>query len=67
MEKAIPINRKAVSVAVAAQMVGLSERHVYALIHAGDFPAKKVGSRWLVPIAALDRWLEEGLEEQRGA
>ena len=54
----IVLNRKAVSVTKAAEMVGLSVRQIYNLIHADAFPYKKVGGRYLVPLAALDRWLE---------
>lgn len=54
------VNRKAVSVAVAAELVGLSETKVRQLIHAGEFPARRVGKRFIVPVAALDRWLMEG-------
>ena len=55
----IPMNRKAVSVAEAAELVGLSITKAYQLVHCGQFPAKHVGKRWLVPVAALDRWLED--------
>lgn len=54
----IPMNRKAVSVPEAAEMIGLSVTRMYQLVHCGQVPAKHVGKRWLVPLAALDRWLE---------
>lgn len=55
----IEMNRKAVSVAEAAEMLGISVTRAYQLVHAGQLPAKQVGKRWLVPIKALEKWLED--------
>lgn len=54
----IPIERKAISVPEAAKAIGLSAPNCYALIKAGKMPGKQVGKRWLVPVKALERWLE---------
>lgn len=56
----LQMQRKAISVAEAAEMIGLSVTRAYQLVHAGQLPAKHVGKRWLVPIKALDDWLEGG-------
>lgn len=53
-----PIERKAISVPEAAKAIGLSAPNCYALIKAGKMPGKQVGKRWLVPVKALERWLE---------
>lgn len=50
--------RAAYSVKEAAQALGMSHQTIYNLIHADDFPAVKIGGRTLVPVAALDDWLE---------
>ena len=50
--------RAAYSVKEAAQALGMSRQTIYNLIHADDFPAVKIGGRTLVPVAALDDWLE---------
>ena len=55
----LQIERKAVSVAEAAEMIGVSINKAYQMVHAGELPAKHCGKRWLVPVAALERWLEE--------
>lgn len=55
----IEMSVKAVSVAQAAEMIGISVNHAYELVHAGIIPAKHVGKRWLVPVAALEKWLME--------
>lgn len=50
--------RAAYSVKEATQALGMSHQTIYNLIHADDFPAVKIGGRTLVPVAALDDWLE---------
>lgn len=56
------VNRAAYSVKEAAQALGLSHQTIYTLIHSNDFPAIKIGGRTLVPVAALDKWLEQKME-----
>jgi excisionase family DNA binding protein len=43
----------------AAEAVGISPLSLYRFIREGRFPAVRVGRRVLVPLAALERWLEE--------
>lgn len=50
---------RAVSVAEAARLVGLSSNKVYDLIHAGRFPHLRIDGRTIVPLRALDEWLEK--------
>ena len=48
----------AVSTAEAARLVGVSRPTIYQLINRADFPAFKVGSRTLISVAGLARWVE---------
>ena len=58
-------NRLAVSMAEAAELVGLSESVVRRLARKGEFPAKTVGGRLLVPVAALHAWVNDGHSARR--
>jgi excisionase family DNA binding protein len=40
-----------------ASVLGLSKGAVWAGVHAGQLPARRVGRRWLVPVPALLAWL----------
>jgi excisionase family DNA binding protein len=53
--------RQTLSVQEAAQYVGLGRTKFGELIRRGEIPSLKVGARRLIPIAALDRWLESCL------
>jgi excisionase family DNA binding protein len=52
------------SVEQAAQKLGLDKKTVYDAIHDGDLPSIKVGRRILVPAAAFDRLLDEGIAQR---
>lgn len=54
------MKRIALSVEEAAATLGLSVTRAYQLVRCGQLPAKKVGKRWLVPIKALEEWINEG-------
>lgn len=58
------VEKKTYSVEEAAQAVGISTRYMYDLVKTDGFPVIQVGRRLLVPIKALDLWLEE--QSQRG-
>ncbi|MGB9866581.1 MAG: helix-turn-helix domain-containing protein [Bacillota bacterium] len=49
----------ALSVKEAAQRLGLSQKALYAHLAAGRLPCIRLGRRRLIPVAALERWLEE--------
>lgn len=51
--------RRTVSVAEAGRRLGVSRMTAYRAVHAGDIPAIRIGRRLVVPIAALDRLLQE--------
>jgi len=47
------IDRLAVSVAEAAKLLGLSERHTRTMISRGEIPSKRIGRRVVIPVDAL--------------
>ncbi len=49
----------AVTVEQAASALSISTRHAYSLVRSGELPALRLGSRWIVPKAALERLLSE--------
>ncbi|GEM86054.1 hypothetical protein MGR01S_06790 [Meiothermus granaticius NBRC 107808] len=49
----------AYSVEEFAQAVGLSRNHAYALVRGGIVKAVRAGSRWVIPIKAVECWLED--------
>jgi excisionase family DNA binding protein len=48
----------AVSPAIAAAMLGIGLSPMLALLRSGELPARRVGRRWLVAVAALQRFVE---------
>lgn len=48
----------AVSTTEAARLLGVSRPTIYQLINRTDFPAFKVGTRTLISVAGLERWVE---------
>ena len=52
------LERKAVNIAEAAKALNLHPHTVKALIDADRLYAVKVGKRYLIPVAELDRFLE---------
>lgn len=49
----------AVSPAVAARMIGISRGKLYQLLYQEEIPSFLVGRRRCVPVAALQRWMDE--------
>jgi len=52
-------NRALLRPAEAGQRLGVCSSRIYQLIQARELPATKVGGAWRIPVAALDRWLED--------
>lgn len=48
----------AYSVKEFAQAVGISRNHAYALLRGGKLKAVCAGSRWVIPVRSVGRWLE---------
>jgi excisionase family DNA binding protein len=46
------------SVAEVAELLNLALGGTYALVRAGDIPARKLGGRWVIPKQAFHDWLE---------
>ena len=51
--------RKALSVEMAAQMLGISRSMGFKLIRLGALRSVKAGTRTLVPVAAVDEFIEQ--------
>ncbi len=49
----------AVTVEEAASALSISTRHAYELVRRGELPAMRLGHRWIIPRAALERLLAE--------
>ncbi|PTQ51030.1 MAG: hypothetical protein HSCHL_1638 [Hydrogenibacillus schlegelii] len=39
-------------------MLGIGKNKCYDLARAGRLPVIRLGKQWLVPVSALERWLE---------
>jgi len=55
--------RLCVSVPEAAEMLGMSRNFAYQLVRAGKLPSIRFGKRILIPIAALERMMEQGVTQ----
>jgi len=53
-----PVPRLALSLEEVAQAVGLCSKTVSALIHDGRLLSVRVGTRHLVPVSEIQRWLD---------
>lgn len=62
MKKAIS-DKRALSVAEMAETLGISRTTAYELVNREDFPSMRIGQRIIVPVDALDRWLERGVAD----
>ena len=52
------MEKKTLSVAEAAAVVGISTRYMYDLVKPKGFPTIQIGHRLLVSANGLERWLE---------
>ena len=52
-------DRIALTVAEAAERLGVHERTMYRWVKSGEVPSRRVGGRVLVPVIALERMFEE--------
>lgn len=48
-----------ITVAEAAERVGVSDWLVYRLIQQGNFPHRRLGRRIVIPVHALERWIDQ--------
>ena len=53
------VEKRTISVEEAGQYLGIGRSAAYEGVRSGDIPAIRIGRRWLVPVAALDRMLNQ--------
>lgn len=58
------MEKKTLSVAEAAKVVGISSRYMYDLVKTEGFPTIRIGRRLLVSAKGLEQWLDE--QAQKG-
>ena len=59
------IDRLAVNPNEAAELLGVSRPTVYALLNAErGIPSVKIGTRRVIPVDGLRRWLEDRAEQE---
>lgn len=52
----------AVSAREAARLLGMRPATVLDLIRDGSIPARRLGSRWVIGVAAIEQWLVGGVD-----
>lgn len=52
------------SVPQAARVLNLSAKKVYQMTHTEGFPALRVGRRTIIPVAALEEWLNQQTKKE---
>lgn len=57
-------SRGALNLDEAARYMGINHVTMSALVRRPDFPAFRMGRRWVIPRDALVRWLNEKAEER---
>ncbi len=58
------MDKLTLTVMETARTLNISKNVAYALMRKPGFPSIRVGGRWIVPVAALERWLAEQAEEK---
>jgi excisionase family DNA binding protein len=58
-------NRLCLSVPEAARMLGISRNFAYQLVRDGQLPVAEFGKRKVIPKAALEKRLEQGVNNER--
>ncbi|MGL4174318.1 MAG: helix-turn-helix domain-containing protein [Actinomycetota bacterium] len=58
---AVPVttDRAVYTVLEAAHLLSLSRGSAYAMVRSGQIPAKRIGTRWVIPRARFEAWLNE--------
>ena len=54
------ITRQTLSVAEAAEVLGISRAHAYDCVRSGELPSITLGRRVVIPLRALDELLDGG-------
>lgn len=58
-EKISTKNPMALSIDQAAEMLNLSATFTRQMVYSGVIPAVKIGRRWIIPVKALEQWLNQ--------
>lgn len=61
------LNPMAVSAAEAARLLGVSKPTIYQYINQEDFPSFRLGSRVLVSVEGLRKWVEAQVDNRKSA
>lgn len=51
-------HRATYTVAEVAELLGLSRANTYVLLKSGDIPARRLGTRWIIPRHRFHDWLD---------
>ena len=62
-----PVDKATYSIEDVMRLTGLGRGLVYAALRDGTIPARKVGSRWLIPKQRFHEWLNSPSEDQKGS
>lgn len=46
-----------------AEVLGVSKSHVYQLLKENRLPVLKLGRRKVIPITALEQWIQDNMEQ----
>lgn len=52
-----PIKRATYTIAELCALLGISRATAYTMLRAGEIPARRLGTRWIIPRHRLDTWL----------
>lgn len=55
------------TVAEVSELLGLGLGLTYELVRNGEIPARKLGSRWVIPKSTFHTWLNATTSEDKGA
>ncbi len=58
----IGVEKLAYSVSEAAEVLGVAPNTVYSMVAKKQIPFRRLGSRIIIPIPALLKWLEDAAE-----
>lgn len=47
----------------AAKAMQVSRPTMLTLVHQSGFPSFRIGRRWIIPVAGLERWLDAQVEQ----
>lgn len=57
------MEKKLVTAAEAAVLLGISRAHLYGLIMRGEIPSIKIGRARRIPVSVIDEWVAKQLAE----